>query len=175
MIRFREIRYSEYDAMRELYNELNKNNTGEYGKRFEIISRSYLPGILKGNSVVVEKFTITSKLLGRDRYRMYVRVGSKAKLPDKVKLPKSYRDKPMPLSIALGFGGSDPTSGESKKNRSRVFKLDVQTTESKLLGDIVSYDRTERLLVVEVDSVNDASKALFVLPFGLNYKVYLLD
>ena len=68
MIKFKEVTYSEYYAMRELYNELNKYSSVGDNKKFEVISKSYLPGILKGNSVVVEKFTAKTKLIGKERH-----------------------------------------------------------------------------------------------------------
>lgn len=191
MIKFQERSYSEYDAMRELYNELNKNNYGE-NKKFEIISKSYLPGILKGNSVVVEKFTSTTKVFGRDRYRMYIRVGAKAKMPDEVRMPKTYYDESIGgLSLSLaGDVGVQPTYvGEEQRNNSEIeqkefnnkkngkagLKVSLKATVSKLLGDAIVYNKKERLLVLELDTVYDAAKALTVLPFGLGYKIYLLD
>lgn len=193
MIKFKEKTYSEYDAMRELYNELSKYNRGEgstSGPRIEAISKSYLPGILKGNSVVVEKFTITTKLLGRDRYRMYIKIGSKAKMPDEVRLPKSYYDENLinaslvmgnafsPAKASVGSIGNRTYSdgGGNKKNKqSGGLKFSIQNTVSKILADSILYDKKQRLLVLELDSVYDAAKALNVLPFGLGYKLYLLD
>lgn len=192
MIKFQEKSYSEYDAMRELYNKLNENNYGD--KKFEVISRSYLPGILKGNSVVVEKFTATTKVFGRDRYRMYIRVGAKAKMPDEVRMPKTYYDESIGgLSLNLsGDIGVQPTYvGEEQRNNSEIeqkefdnnkkkggkagLKVSLKATVSKLLGDAIVYNKKERLLVLELDTVYDAAKALTVLPFGLGYKIYLLD
>lgn len=180
MIKFQERTktYSEYDAMRELYNELKKGS-GNYdeNKKFEIISKSYLPGILKGNSVVVEKFTSVPKVFGRDRYRMYIRVGAKAKMPDEIRMPKGYREETIPLSFRIDnpVKKDQPSDGSNNQNQSFGTKLSLQNTVSKILGNTVTYDRKNRLFVLEVDNVTDASKALNVLPFGLGYKVYLLD
>lgn len=196
MIKFKEKSYSEYDAMRELYNELNKNNYD--GRRFEITSKSYLPGVLRGNNIVVEKFTAKTKLIGRDRYRMYIRIGAKAKLPDEVRLPKSYRDESLGgMSLRLGdkpgvslntVGYSDTSTlserlygpGNNKKKSGNGgggggIKVSLQHEVSKLLGDALVYDKRERLLILEFDTVRDAAEALNVLPFGLGYKIYLLD
>lgn len=173
MIKFKEVTYSEYYAMRELYNELVGDN-----KKFEVISKSYLPGILKGNSVVVEKFTSVTKVFGRDRYRMYIRVGSKAKMPDEVRLPKSYQDKSIPLSFKVETGvkkDNTQQNNQSDQSQSSGFRFNIQTLESKILGDAITYNKKERLLVLELDSIRDAAKALNVLPFGLGYKIYLLD
>lgn len=180
MIKFQERTktYSEYDAMRELYNELKKNS-GEYddNKKFEIISKSYLPGILKGNSVVVEKFTSVTKVFGRDRYRMYIRVGAKAKMPDNIRMPKSYKEESIPLSFRIDNPIKKDTSNDNNGNNQNqnYTRLSFQNTISKILGDSISYDKKNRLFVLEVDTVNDAAKALKVLPFGLGYKIYLLD
>lgn len=185
MIKFKEVTYSEYYAMRELYNELNKYPSVGDNKKFEVISKSYLPGILKGNSVVVEKFTAKTKLIGKDRYRMYIRVGSKAKMPDEVRMPKSYYDETIGgLSLNLGGGGeiaskitnvgSERQYSKNKGNNQGI-KISLQATVSKLLGDAIVYDKKERLLVLELDTVQDAVRALNVLPFGLGYKIYLLD
>lgn len=187
MIKFREKSYSEYDAMRELYNELNNRySSGGDTRRYEIISKSYLPGILKGNSVVVEKFTSVTKVFGKDRYRMYIRVGSKAKMPDEVRMPKSYQSQSIGgLSIdfkGMNVGITSPKdsnerqySNKNKGNNNSGFKVSLQATVSKLLGEAITYNKKERLLVLELDSVKDAAQALTVLPFGLGYKIYLLD
>jgi hypothetical protein len=186
MITFREKSYSEYDAMRELYNELNRYGSVD-NKRFEVISKSYLPGILKGNSVVVEKFTSVTKVFGMDRYRMYIRVGSKAKMPDEVRMPKTYYDETLGgLSLnlstgnvnvtSIGSGGGNEKQFSNNKNKQpQGLKLSIQNTVSKLLGDAIVYNKKERKLVLELDSVKDAAQALNVLPFGLGYKIYLLD
>lgn len=193
MVKFRQKEYSEYDAMRELFMELNRFTGSDGGnKRFEIISKSYLPGILKGNSVVVEKFTSRTKTIGKDRYRMYIRVGAKAKMPDEVRLPKSYYDENL-LGLSLSIRNGFPTTyvnsiGKSfskiderkfddkdKKDKTPALKVSIQNTVSKLLGDAILYDKKQRLLILELDSVRDAANALNLLPFGLGYKVYLLD
>lgn len=175
MIKFQERTktFSEYDAMRELYNELKKSS-GNYdeNKKFEIISKSYLPGILKGNSVVVEKFTSVPKVFGRDRYRMYIRVGAKAKMPDNLRMPKSYKDSQIPLSLNIGGGKAD-NNNDSSGNGRLNFNLNVRSSE--LLGNVITYDKKDRLLVLELDTASGSARALNYLPFGLNYKVYLLD
>lgn len=179
MIKYREKTYSEYDAMRELYNELNKYNYDE--KKFEVISKSYLPGILRGNSVVVEKFTSVTKVFGRDRYRMYIRVGTKAKMPDEVRMPKTYYDENLAgISLNIDKGTISTSmdrsySSKNKNNGGPSLKFTIQNTVSKLLGDAIVYNKKDRLLVLELDTVRDAVQALNVLPFGLGYKIYLLD
>lgn len=178
MIKYREKTYSEYDAMRELYNELNRYNYDD--KKFEVIGKSYLPGILRGNSVVVEKFTSVTKVFGRDRYRMYIRVGTKAKMPDEVRMPKTYYDENLAgISLNIKSGGVSTTLDRSYSNKGGdggpSLKFTIQNTVSKLLGDAIVYNKKDRLLVLELDTVRDAVAALNVLPFGLGYKIYLLD
>lgn len=90
MITFNQKEYSEYEAMNLLVNYLRRNHTRD----IEIIDKSQLVPVLKGNSVVVERFVISSSLFGKDKYRAYFKMGAKVKMPDKVYLPKdNYRDK----------------------------------------------------------------------------------
>ena len=44
---------------------------------------------------------------------------------------------------------------------------------NKYLGD--KYDKESRSLVLEFEKIGDAIKALNILPFGINYNIYLLD
>ena len=93
MIKFKEKTYSEYDAMRQLYVEMSKRYKSYDGKLgFKVVSPFYLPGILKGNNVVIEKFVILSRMIGSDKYRMYIKLGSKVKIPDDFKLPSLDKD-----------------------------------------------------------------------------------
>lgn len=189
MIKFRQKDFSEYDAMRTLYVELMKKSDRN---KFGIIDQSALIPILKGNNIVIERFVISTSLFGGDKYRMYIRIGAKAKLPDEVRLPGTVYDKrllnlrltvkggarPKMFSTSLeqrNFGNNknkgpqDPISTELSPN------IDITTTRTKLLGDAVKYDKQSRLLVLEFSTIYDAIQALNVLPFGLNYKIYLLD
>ena len=190
MIKFRQKDFSEYDAMRTLYVELMKKSDRN---KFGIIDQSALIPILKGNNIVIERFVISTSLFDGDKYRMYIRIGAKAKLPDEVRLPGTVYDKrllnlrltakggvrPKMFSTSLeqrnfGNGGKnkgpqDPISTELSPN------IDITTTRTKLLGDAVKYDKQSRLLVLEFSTIYDAIQALNVLPFGLNYKIYLLD
>lgn len=112
MIKFKEKTYSEYDAMRQLYVEMSKRYKSYDGKvGFKVISPSYLPGILKGNSVVIEKFVILSRLIGSNKYRMYIKLGSKIKLPDKIKLPSLDRN-----YINMGIMKANVGNGSLFKN-----------------------------------------------------------
>ena len=84
MIKFREKNFSEYDAMRSLYVELMKNARGNKD-RYTIIDSSALIPVLRGNNVVIERFVISTSFLHSDKYRMYLKVGAKAKMPDEVR------------------------------------------------------------------------------------------
>ena len=197
MITFKEKIYSEYDAMRLLYNELKKKGDST---KFSIIRPSDLPVILKGNSVVVEKFTIKPRFFGKDYYRMYIKVGAKAKMPDEIRMPKYYYDnKLMKLSMSLSAksqnqnqqnqtgqqlqqitysrsksGGGNNQQGGSF-NPKLEFSSDISITSSRLLGDAVIYDKKSRSLVLDFENIEDSIGGLNLLPFGLNYRIYLLD
>lgn len=191
MIKFRQKAFSEYDAMRSLYTELIK--AGDRLKWKVIDSSSLLP-ILKGNNVVVERFVISTSPLHRDRYRMYLKIGAKAKMPDEVRLPERVYDAKLggaSLNINTGF-----KDGEMKqKNNSAIFRqkefgkggpppfisgqfsprIDLSYEVRELLGNAVKYDKASRSLVLEFPSIDNAIRALNILPFGINYNIYLLS
>ena len=83
MITFRQKEFREYDAMRSLYVRLMERSSRD---KFNVIDTSALIPILKGNNIVVEKFVISTSMFGKDKYRMYLKIGAKAKLPDEVRL-----------------------------------------------------------------------------------------
>lgn len=187
MITFRQKEFREYDAMRSLYYELMKR-LGNGGKeKFKIIDTSALIPILKGNNIVIERFVISTSMFGKDRFRMYLKIGAKAKLPDEVRLyDKPYDKKLLNVRLTLKgdnfktknyseqkiklFGGPPPTVSSEI---SPIYNFSVE--RNKLLGDAIKYDKASRLLVLEFSSIEDAIHALNILPFGLNYKIYLLD
>jgi hypothetical protein len=68
-----------------------------------------------------------------------------------------------------GGGGPPPTVSASV---SPSINLTYEVKE--LLGDAVKYDKKERSLVLEFRSIEDAIKALNILPFGINYNIFLL-
>lgn len=200
MIVFKEKQFTECDAMRSLYVELMRN--GAQRGRWEIINKSQLIPILKGNNVVVEKFVISTSFFGRDKYRMYIKIGARAKMPDEVRLPKDYYDETLGnLTFKLknkdAFGGGLKDNNNQKKkkknNKGRgredhfseksfgiaetdfnsYYKIDIE--KEKLLGEAIKYDKKARELILEFDSIYDAIRALNILPFGLNYNIYLLD
>lgn len=216
MIVFKEKQFTECDAMRSLYVELMKN--GAQRGRWEIINKSQLIPILKGNNIVVEKFVISTSFFGRDKYRMYIKIGAKAKMPDEVRLPGSYYDEKLGgLSLKLknkdlfGGGTSDNNNNNNNKknnnnnnrnnnnrnnnynqsnksdysdydvrlfgnietNLDNYYKIDIE--RHKLIGEAIKYDKKARELILEFDEIYDAIRALNILPFGLNYSIYLLD
>lgn len=226
MIKFRQKIFSEYDAMRSLYVEIMKRTKGDR-KKFPVITTNELPAILRGNNVVVERFVISTSFFNRDKYRMYIKIGAKAKLPDEVRLPGAYYEKRIAntrlnLNSAIiypkpggqgqpGTGNNDENDNENnprklgqrtkrhsdvgpllgglvqkefKTNNDKIFSylsanvdpyVDLSYTVHKLLGEAIKYDKKARTLVLEFDSISDAIDALNILPFGINYNIYLLN
>ena len=204
MIKFRQKEFSEYDAMRSLYVEITKDPN--WKKKYGIIDSSALIPILRGNNIVIERFVISTSFAKRDRYRMYLKIGAKAKLPDEVRLPSRVRNQKLgnaTLNINTGIfrnnnkGNNNNNQQNQQKNysetslpifREKMFKgnppdlsssispyIDISYEVKTLLGDALTYDKKERSLVLEFDSIDDAIRALNILPFGMNYKIYLLN
>ena len=214
MIKFRQKEFTEYDAMRSLYVELMR---GDCRLRIETIGRSELIPILRGNNIVIERFVISP--IGRqDKYRMYLKIGAKAKLPDQVRLTSRNEYKKLG-SLKVDFqaaafppgGGNNNNNnqqnnkkknknknnqGQQNQNQQKTYSVldqklfngpapfakanlpmfvDINYQVNKLLGEALVYDKKSRTLVLEFDSIRDAINALNVLPFGINYKLYLLD
>ena len=196
MIEFRQKNFSEYDAMKSLYEELkrysrqNRNNFS-----FSIIDSSALIPILKGNNIVIERFVISTSFGKKDKYRMYLKIGAKAKLPDEVRLPSYDRrnNGPINLKFRLGsgiqkkkyfsevleqreFDNKKKDGGGGQAVDSGIeFYPDLSYTTNELKGETLKYDKKERSLVLEFPDIRSAIDALNILPFGLNYKIYLLD
>lgn len=191
MIVFRQKEFTEYDAMRSLYVELLKRSDKS---KFKVIDTSALIPILKGNNIVIERFVINTSLFGKDKYRMYIRIGAKAKLPDEVRLPGTVYDKKL-LNLRVSMKGG-LSNNNQYQNQQKTFSkkknnngggggdfiqteltpnFDLGIERNKLLGDAVKYDKKSRLLVLEFSTIWDAINALNILPFGLNYSIYLLD
>ena len=192
MIKFRQKEFSEYDAMRSLYVEITKDPN--WKRKYGVIDSSALIPILRGNNIVIERFVISTSFARKDRYRMYLKIGAKAKLPDEVRLPsrtktnklgsasinfntgvfkqKNNSDTAFPVfrEKMYGKGGPPPTISGNISHY-----IDITYEVKTLLGDAIKYDKKERSLVLEFDSIQDAIKALDILPFGMNYKIYLLN
>ena len=252
MITFSQKEFTEYDAMRAFYNELCRLTDRN---RFPICTKSELFSILKGNNVVIEKFVIASPFFGRDVYRMYIRVGLKAKMPEAIKLTDKQYDKRLGdfqlnfksgnyfgshgftmekrdgnSTTGIGYrvnnqggnndnnqrdnnnqGGDNNHGGNNRprqKNHSdieyskglleqREFKgggnipgwtptftsefhpdrdsMSISYLVKETLGEAIVNDKETRTVVLEFKSIQDAIRVLNVLPFGLNYRIYLLD
>ena len=207
MITFKRKEFSEYENMRVLYNEIQRNF---YLKnKIRMIDPSALPSILRGNNVVIEKFSIITSLFNKDRYVMYLKMGAKVKLPDKIRLDgDNVKENIGNMSIKFKSGIPKFNSGSSEKKFSdtygtRIFFesggkdngkkkkkgdggggfINAEFTPyenlsydyTRLIGRVVKYNKIERSLVLEFDSKMDALKALDILPFGLDYNLYLLN
>ena len=103
MIEFRQKEFSEYDAMRYLYTELMKNDA--WKRKIQKIDSNSLIPVLKGNNVVIERFVISTRPFHKDRYRMYLKIGAKAKMPDAVRLP-GYTKSNKFLNSSIKLSGS---------------------------------------------------------------------
>lgn len=199
MIEFRQKQFSEYDAMRYLYTELMKNDA--WKRRIQTIDSNSLVPVLKGNNIVIERFVISTRPFHKDRYRMYLKIGAKAKMPDAVRLPGYTKNNKLwgsSIRISGGLFARQRNSSEIEENsvvfRQKEFdknnggggkpmistefspvtgEIQYETTVPR--GDTIDYDKKSRSIVLEFDSAQDAINALNILPFGLNYKVYLLD
>lgn len=212
MVQFKQKNFTEYDAMRSLYVELMKNARGDKN-RYNIIDQNSLIPVLRGNNVVIERFVISTSFGHRDKYRMYIKVGAKAKMPDEVRLPSYYKTERIGTAN-VEFNGStwsDPRINNANYDdvwrdklrdkrysevpfgngyRLRLFgddryhpdikssfapNINLSYDVKEILGDAVKYNKKERSLVLEFNTIQDAVRALDILPFGLDYKIYLLN
>lgn len=192
MIIFKEKTYSEFEAMRSLYTELGRLGLLRNGM-YDIINTSQLIPILKGNNIVVEKFVKSTSFFGKDKYRMYLKIGAKAKLPDEVRLP-TWTNIEKFGNLSFNFknntGGGDGKKKDKKKKKdnrggnqqhnfsiegSYNYNANIQLEVQTLLGEAIKYDKKARELILEFDTIQDAIRALNVLPFGIRYKIYLLE
>ena len=60
-------------------------------------------------------------------------------------------------------------------NASFSPQINISYQVKELIGDAVKYDKKSRSLVLEFSTIQDAIRALNILPFGLGYKIYLLN
>ena len=72
-----------------------------------------------------------------------------------------------------GNGDGGGNKGGLKSNLN--FPVNVSYEVKKLLGEAVNYDKKSRSLVLEFETIQDAINAINILPFGMNYRIYLLD
>lgn len=224
MIQFRQKEYTEHDVMRLLYVELKKD--GFWRDRVKVINRSSIIPVLRGNNILIERFVISTNLFSKDKYRLYIKIGAQAKLPDEVRLPEIIRQRKvlntkLELKAAGGpyfqnefseteedlllreklFGNKKKNKGGNNNNNnngnnnnnnnqaSPSVYTSVSNTENGynlmydiryLLGEAVKYDKRDRSLVLEFDgpredAIRSIKEALNILPFGLEYNIYLLD
>lgn len=195
MIEFRQKVFSEYDAMKSLYNELMRKDS-PWRYKIKVIDTSSLLPVLRGNNVVIERFVISTQAFKRDKFRMYLKIGAKAKMPDGVRLPGYTKNKKLwDTSLRLngntrffqrnnseiefrekdfGKGGDNGGGGDIQAGLD-FGRISVERETTIPRGVTLEYDKKERSIVLEFDSIQDAIKALDVLPFGLNYNMYLLD
>lgn len=205
-VKFRQKSFTEYDAMRSLYVELQRNTRDI---PVSVIDEHSLIPVLRDNSVVIERFVITTTYGHKDRYRLYLKIGAKAKMPDAVRLPgytKMHKIGNLDLSLEnaewadpnINNYNYDSTFGREKRlsapfshgGRVRLFSddkfhpdfkakfspnIDLSYETNEITGETLKYDKRERSLVLEFPSIQDAVRALKILPFGLNYKLYLLN
>lgn len=202
MIEFKQKYYSEYDAMKSFYEELKKySRMNRAFPKVDIIDSSALIPVLRGNNVVIERFVISTSFGSKDKYRMYLKIGARAKMPDEVRLPSEAREKRL-MNLNFKINGGLPgrrffsenyriklftKNNNNKKNNGggggggNMFSSELSLNpelsyvEKELKGKTLSYDKRERSLVLEFDSIDAAIKSLTILPFGLNYNIYLLD
>ena len=210
MITFRQKEFTEYDAMKAFYNELCRLTDRN---RFPVITKSELIPTLKGNNVVIEKFVIASPFFGRDVYRMYIRVGLKATMPEAIKLTDRQYDKRLgdfQINFKSGnifkvppqqnnfsdleleqkeFDNNNKKKKKNKQNNNNdgwspqftsEFKperdsMSISYLVKETLGEAIVNDKKTRTVVLEFKSIQDAIRVLNVLPFGLNYRICILD
>ena len=223
MIQFRQKEFTEHDAMRLLYTELKKD--GFWRDRVKVINRNSVIQVLRGNNILIERFVISTNLFNRDKYRLYIKIGAQAKLPDEVRLPEIIQQRKF-LNTKLEFktaggpfyqnefsetvedlllreklfgkgkkknkGGNNGNNNNNNNNNQpsspSVYANITNTTNGHelvyeirtLLGEAIKYDKKDRSLVLEFDgpkenAIKSLKEALNILPFGLEYNIYLLD
>lgn len=225
MIQFRQKEFTEHDAMRLLYTELKRD--GFWRDRVKVINRNSVIQVLRGNNILIERFVISTNLFNRDKYRLYIKIGAQAKLPDEVRLPEIIQQRKF-LNTKLEFktagggfyqnefsetvedlllreklfgkgknknkGGNNGNNNNNNNNNNNqpsgpsVYANVTNTTNGHelvyeirtLLGEAIKYDKKDRSLVLEFDgpkenAIRSLKEALNILPFGLEYNIYLLD
>lgn len=188
MIKFRQKEFTEADAMRPFYVKLQEYMRDRRCPLVQVIGKNEMLPILSGNNVIIERFVLAGKILGKDKFKMYLRFGSKVKLPEVFKLSDfKYETKSLLGGSKLNIGISSNNNNQQNqgKNKKKKFSLigpeinglsfalnrDVKVS----LGEVIHYDKSDRLAVLEFNNIDSAIKSLNILPLGLNYKLYLLD
>jgi hypothetical protein len=155
-------------------------------------------GLYFGVILVIEKFVIASPFFGRDVYRMYIRVGLKAKMPEAIRLTDKQYDKRLgdfQVNLKSGNLFDSQERNYSEILEQREFKggypfwkpqmsadfrpdrdaMSISYLVKESLGEAIVNDKKTRTVVLEFKSIQDAIRVLNLLPFGLNYKIYILD
>lgn len=183
MAKFKLKTFSEYDALRALYVEMQRVFGYNLKDKINLIDQSALIPVLKGNSVVIEKFVISSRMFGKDRYRMYLKIGAKATMPNDVRLTSRSKINNLgKLNLSFNGGINQKQFGNNNNNNgggaiiSSNWRPDINLsyTTNEVIGETIDYNRSDRSVIFEFKSIIDAIRSLDVLPFGLGYKVYLL-
>ena len=177
---FRQKIFTEYDAMRSLYVELQRNTRDI---PFSVIDEHSLLPVLKENSVVIERFVISTAFGHKDRYRMYLKIGAnidQGNYDQKFGSRNRLYQKDKPFSAPFSNGNLRIKLFSDDKFHPDIRatftpNIDLSYETSELTGETLKYDKSERSLVLEFPTIQDAVKALKILPFGINYKVYLLN
>ena len=191
MIKFRQKEFSEADAMRPFYVKLQEYMRDRSCPLVQVIGKNEMLPILSGNNVIIEKFVLAGKFFGKDRFKMYLRFGSKVKLPNVFKLSNfKYETRSLLGDAKLNIGiqnnnnqnNNNQQNQKKKKKKFSIFNSNINGLSFALnrdvkvsLGDVVFYDKLDRLAVLEFDNIDSAIRSLNILPLGLNYKLYLLD
>ena len=191
MIKFRQKEFSEADAMRPFFVKLQREIRERHCPEVKVIGKSELLPILSGNNVVIEKFVLSDKMFGKDTFKMYLRFGSKVKLPDILKL-SDFRYETQSLlggsRIDINIGENNNNNGNNNNNNKKKKKkfsiitpklgslsFALNRDKKVSLGEVILYDKKSRIAVIEFPSIENAIRSLNILPLGLNYKLYLLD
>ena len=142
MIQFREKTYSsrEYDAMRTLYVNLCRRFDRN---RIKTIDQNQLASALKGNNIIIERFVINKPPFGVDTYRIYLKIGARAKMPDQVRLPShKFKNRFGDLKTRFKAGWGDKTlqfdnnyDGGFDPSKDTRFSNTNEESRQKLFGD----------------------------------------
>ena len=191
MIRFRQKEFTEADAMRPFYVKLQEYMRDRRCPQVQVIGKNEMLPILSGNNVIIERFVLAGKLLGKDKFKMYLRFGSKVKLPNEFKLSDfKYETKSLlggsKINVGISSSGNNNNNqGGNNKNKHKRFSIigpEINSLSFALnrdvkvsLGEVIHYDKSDRIAVLEFSNIDSAIRSLNILPLGLSYKLYLLD
>lgn len=189
MIRFRQKEFTEADAMRPFYVKLQEYMRDRRCPQVQVIGKNEMLPILSGNNVIIERFVLAGKLLGKDKFKMYLRFGSKVKLPNEFKLSDfKYETKSLLGGSKINVGistGNNNNQGGNNKNKHKRFSIigpEINSLSFALnrdvkvsLGEVIHYDKSDRIVILEFNNIDSAIRSLNILPLGLSYKLYLLD